>query len=80
LSFPVYLVHFPLLCSMACGLFVMLRPAMSHQQTLLLVAAAYAPLVVAVGYLFARVDDVWLRWVNRFSAHLITPRQGSHST
>jgi peptidoglycan/LPS O-acetylase OafA/YrhL len=80
LSFPVYLFHFPLLCSMACGLFVMLRPAMSHQQTLLLVAAAYAPLVVAVGYLFARVDDVWLRWVNRFSAHLITPRQGSHST
>jgi peptidoglycan/LPS O-acetylase OafA/YrhL len=80
LSFPVYLFHFPLLCSLACGLFVMLQPSMSHQGTLLLVAAVYAPVVIGVGYLFARVDDVWLGWVNRFSSRLITPYQGSHST
>ncbi len=80
LSFPVYLFHFPLLCSLACGLFVMLQPAMSRQATLLLVAAVYAPVVVGVGYLFARVDDVWLGWVNRFSSRLIVPHQGSHST
>ena len=63
MSFPVYLFHFPLLCSVACGLFVVLQPAMSHQGTLLLVAAVYAPLVIGVGYLFARVDDLWLGWV-----------------
>jgi peptidoglycan/LPS O-acetylase OafA/YrhL len=80
LSFPVYLFHFPLLCSVACGLFVVLQPAMSHQGTLLLVAAVYAPLVIGVGYLFARVDDLWLGWVNRFSSRLITPYQGNHTT
>ena len=86
LSFPVYLFHFPLLCSVGAGLFVALRPALSQQGTLLLVAAVYAPVVVAVGYGFARVDDMWLRWVNRFAARLIGPRpdhraaSGSHST
>jgi peptidoglycan/LPS O-acetylase OafA/YrhL len=69
-SYPVYLFHFPLLCSVACGLFVMVRPAVSLQGTLLLVAAIYGPLVVGVGYLFARVDELWLRWVNRFAARL----------
>ena len=73
LSFPVYLFHFPLLCSVACGLFIPLRPAMSHQGTLLLVAAVYGPLVVGVGYLFARIDELWLRWVNRFAARLTGP-------
>jgi hypothetical protein len=64
----------------ACGQFVMLQPAMSRPATLLLVAAVYAPVVVGVGYLFARVDDLWLGWVNRISARLIAPYQGSHST
>jgi peptidoglycan/LPS O-acetylase OafA/YrhL len=73
LSFPVYLFHFPLLCSLACALFVLLRPVVSLQVTLLLVAAVYAPLVIGVGYLFARVDDVWLRWVNQFAARLTRP-------
>jgi peptidoglycan/LPS O-acetylase OafA/YrhL len=73
LSFPVYLFHFPLLCSLACALFVLLRPTVSLNDTLLLVAAAYAPLVIGVGYLFACVDDVWLRWVNRFVAQLTRP-------
>ncbi len=80
LSFPVYLFHFPLLCSVGCGLFVTLQPSMPHEVTLLLVAAVYAPVVIGVGYLFARVDDVWLGWVNRFSSRLIAPYQGSHST
>jgi peptidoglycan/LPS O-acetylase OafA/YrhL len=73
LSFPVYLFHFPLLCSLACALFITLRPAVSLHMTLLLVAAAYAPLVVGVGYVFARVDEAWLRWVNQFTAQLSKP-------
>ena len=73
LSFPVYLFHFPLLCSLACALFITLRPAVSLHMTLLLVAAAYAPLVVGVGYVFARVDEAWLRWVNQFTAQLSRP-------
>ena len=70
LSFPVYLFHFPLLCSLACGLFVALRPTLPYQATLLVVAATYLPLVVAVGYLLGRVDDIWLGWVNPFVARL----------
>lgn len=73
LSFPVYLFHFPLLCSLACGLFVLLRPAVSLHSTLMLVAAIYAPLVIGVGYLFARVDEAWLQWVNQFAAWLTRP-------
>ena len=76
LSFPVYLFHFPLLCSLGCGLFVLLRPAVSPQFTLLLVAAVYTPLVIGVGYLFACVDEAWLRWVNRFASRLTRPEPG----
>ncbi len=75
-SFPVYLFHFPLLCSLACGLFVLLRPSLSLPGTLLLVAAAYAPLVIGAGYLLARVDEAWLRWVNRFATRLARPAHG----
>jgi len=73
LSFPVYLFHFPLLCSVASMLFVVLRPIGSLYETLLLVGAIYALLVVAVGYAFARVDEAWLGWVNRFAARLTRP-------
>lgn len=74
LSFPVYLFHFPLLCSLACMLFVALRPTMSLHLTLLLVAAAYTPLVIGLGYLLACVDEAWLRWVNRFTASVTRPQ------
>jgi hypothetical protein len=56
-----------------CALFVLLRPDTSYSTTLLLVAVVYGPLVVGVSYLFACVDDVWLRWVNRFAATLTRP-------
>jgi peptidoglycan/LPS O-acetylase OafA/YrhL len=71
LSFPVYLFHFPLLCSLGCALFIALRPIASHQATLLLVAAIYLPAVIGVAYLCARVDEAWLRWVNGFTRRLI---------
>jgi peptidoglycan/LPS O-acetylase OafA/YrhL len=73
LSFPVYLFHFPLLCSIASTLFVALRPGVSLHIALLLIGAAYAPLLVGVGYLLACVDEAWLRWVNRFTARLARP-------
>lgn len=63
LSCPVYLSHFPLLCSVACALFVMLQPMVSRRATLLLVAAIYAPVMIGFAYLCARVDEARLRWV-----------------
>jgi peptidoglycan/LPS O-acetylase OafA/YrhL len=73
LSFPVYLFHFPLLCSLASTLFVLFRPIGSLHETLLIVGAIYASVVFAVGYAFARVDEAWLGWVNRFAARLTKP-------
>ena len=73
LSFPLYLFHFPLLCSLGCALFVFLRPVFSYQATLIMVAAAYLPPVIVISYLLTHFDDLWLRWVNRFAADLTRP-------
>jgi peptidoglycan/LPS O-acetylase OafA/YrhL len=68
LSFPVYVFHFPLLCSLGCGLFVMFRQSMSYEVTIVLVAAIYASAVLLTGGLLVRVDDAWGAWLNRLSA------------
>lgn len=64
-SFPVYLFHFPLLCSLACFLFLVLLPNLSYGLTLAVVAALYLPVVLLVGLFFARVDETWGVWLNR---------------
>ncbi len=74
LSFPVYLFHFPLMCSLASGLFIVLRPTMPYAATLAVVAAVYGLTVLGVAYLFARVDETWLGYVNAFSARQFDPR------
>lgn len=75
LSFSVYLFHFPLMCSLASGLFIVLRPAMPYAATLTLVAAVYGLTVLGVAYVFARIDETWLGYVNAFSGRLVHPRQ-----
>jgi peptidoglycan/LPS O-acetylase OafA/YrhL len=70
LSFPVYLFHFPLLCSLGCAMFVMLRPLLPQPLTLLLIAIVYLPVVVLISYGFARIDEAWLHQVNRFAGRL----------
>ena len=49
LSFPIYLFHFPLLCSLACCLFLLLLPNLSYGLTLTAVAALYMPVGAAGG-------------------------------
>jgi peptidoglycan/LPS O-acetylase OafA/YrhL len=71
LSFPVYVFHFPLLCSLGCGLFVMFRQSMSYEATIVLVAAVYASAVLLTGGLLVRVDDAWGAWLNRLSSLLL---------
>jgi peptidoglycan/LPS O-acetylase OafA/YrhL len=68
LSFPVYVFHFPLLCSLGCGLFVMFRQSMSYEGSIVLVAAIYASAVLLTGGLLVRVDDAWGAWLNRLSS------------
>ena len=71
LSFPVYVFHFPLLCSLGCGLFVMFRQSMSYESSIVLVAAIYASAVLLTGGLLVRVDDAWGAWLNRLSGLLL---------
>jgi peptidoglycan/LPS O-acetylase OafA/YrhL len=71
LSFPVYVFHFPLLCSLGCGLFVMFRQSMSYEATIAVVAAVYASAVLLTGGLLVRVDDAWGAWLNRLSSRLL---------
>jgi peptidoglycan/LPS O-acetylase OafA/YrhL len=72
LSFPIYLFHFPLLCSLGCYLFLMLQPTPSYAITLAVVAIIYLPIVLAVAVVFARVDEVWAAWVNRGTDRLLS--------
>lgn len=71
LSFPIYLFHFPLLCSLGCFLFLLLLPNMSYGLTLVAVAGLYMPVVFLVGWVFARLDEAWARWVNRGTDRLL---------
>ncbi len=71
LSFPIYVFHFPLLCSLGCGLFITLRQSMSYQATIALVAAVYASALLLTGGLLVQVDDAWGVWLNRLSSLLL---------
>jgi peptidoglycan/LPS O-acetylase OafA/YrhL len=76
LSFPVYLFHFPLLCSLSCWLFLTVRPAVPHTAALVLAALGTVPALLAVGYAFARLDEIWLAQVNRVAQRVIVaPRR-----
>jgi peptidoglycan/LPS O-acetylase OafA/YrhL len=71
LSFPVYLFHFPLLCSLSCRLFLAVRPALSHEAALAVAALGTIPALLAVGYAFARVDEIWVAQINRVARWVI---------
>ncbi|MEA2775121.1 MAG: hypothetical protein QOF90_527 [Acetobacteraceae bacterium] len=76
LSFPVYLFHFPLLCSLSCWLFLAVRPALPHEAALAVAASGTLPVLLAVGYAFARVDELWLAQVNRVARRVIVAPAG----
>ncbi len=71
LSFPVYLFHFPLLCSLSCWLFLAVRPSMSQDAALAVAALGTVPALFAVAYAFARVDEAWVEQLNRVARRVI---------
>jgi peptidoglycan/LPS O-acetylase OafA/YrhL len=75
LSFPVYLFHFPLLCSWTCWLFLAARPSLGQEAAVAVAALGTVPALLAVGYAFARVDEVWVAQLNRV-ARVIVPEGG----
>lgn len=72
LSFPIYLFHFPVLCSLSCWLFLAVRPALPHGAALAVAALGTAPALLAVSYAFARMDEIWLAQINRVARRVIT--------
>lgn len=79
LSFPVYLFHFPLLCSLSCWLFLAASASLPHAMALAVAAAGTVPALLAVAYAFARVDELWLRQVNRVARKVIVLPDGQAS-
>jgi peptidoglycan/LPS O-acetylase OafA/YrhL len=78
LSFPIYLFHFPLLCSLSCWLFLAVRPSLPHEASLAVAALGTVPALFAVGYAFARLDEMWLAQINRVARRVIaTPGKDS---
>ncbi len=73
LSFPIYLFHFPLLCSLGCGLFLALREFTSYGGSTIIVAIIYAAAVLMTGALLTRVDEVWGAWLTRMTDYLLMP-------
>ncbi len=65
ISFPIYLLHIPVLCSAGCAIYLVLLPAAGHPL------AAIAAIVVTMAVTFAlaiplgRVDRLWLALLRR---------------
>lgn len=73
LSFPIYLFHFPLLCSLGCGLFLALREVTSYGGNTIIVAVIYAAAVLMTALLFTRVDEVWGACLTRMTDAFLMP-------
>lgn len=76
LSFPIYLFHFPLLCSLGCGLFLALRESTSYCSSTIIVAIIYGSAVLMTGVLLARVDEAGGAWITRMTGALLTQGAG----
>ena len=79
LSFPVYLFHFPLLCSLTCRLFLAARPLLPHDAAVAVAAAGTLPALLAAGYAFARADELWVAQLNRVSRKAIAVPDGGQA-
>ena len=73
LSFPIYLFHFPLLCSLGCGLFLALREVTSYGGSTIIVAIIYVAAVLMTGVLLTRLDEAWGTWLTRMTDSLLMP-------
>jgi peptidoglycan/LPS O-acetylase OafA/YrhL len=76
LSFPIYLFHFPLLCSLTCRLFLAVRLAMPQEAAVAVAALGTLPALLALAYAFARVDELWVAQLNRVARTVIVAPGG----
>lgn len=68
ISYSLYLIHFPLICSVATGLFLVLLPHLGYAATISLIFVVMVPVVLAAAFLFTRlVDEPSIRLADRFA-------------
>ena len=68
ISYSLYLVHFPLVCSVATGLFLVLLPHFGYAAAVAAVFVAMVPVVLAASTLFTLlVDEPAIRLSDRFA-------------
>ncbi len=74
ISYSLYLIHFPVVCSVATGLFLLLLPSLGYTATIALTFLVSTPVVVVAAALFTRaVDEPATRLSDRF-ARLVLER------
>ena len=68
ISFGLYLIHIPIICSFSCGAYLALYVSLGHTASALLVSAATVVLSIILGYLFyLYVDLPGVRWSRTFA-------------
>ncbi|MEI6557371.1 MAG: acyltransferase [Rhodospirillaceae bacterium] len=72
ISYSLYLIHFPLVCSVATGLLLLLLPRLGYTAAIAVIFVIMVPVVVAAAALFTRlIDEPAIRLSERF-ARLMT--------
>jgi peptidoglycan/LPS O-acetylase OafA/YrhL len=69
LSFPIYLIHIPVLCSYICWMFVQLIEFDSTGFRCTMIALTFAAAFAASLPLMA-LNKYWLQWLNRVTDRL----------
>ncbi len=74
ISFALYLVHLPLICSFSCALFIMTVDVLPYWAVVLLIGVLTLALSLTVAFVFAvLVEEHFLRWLKRIILSVINP-------
>ncbi|MPM44099.1 hypothetical protein SDC9_90777 [bioreactor metagenome] len=74
ISYSLYLVHFPVICTFTCALFLYLYPVLSYGSAVLISIAVSLLLIIPLSYLFYKyVDMAGVKFSKTFYSRLSRP-------
>lgn len=76
MSFPIYLTHLLVICTIGSSTFIAINPLLPHSFTITLTLTAVFGVTFAVSFPLAILDGIWVRLINGFVARLQS--EGSH--
>jgi peptidoglycan/LPS O-acetylase OafA/YrhL len=79
MSFPIYLTHLLVICTLGCSTFVAIEPHVSHVVSVALTLTVILCATLVVSYPLALLDITWVRLINRSLGRLCgeNPTQAS---